>query len=513
MNRIVYQNIHLGGLADSMYSGPANSVAELVGFNIHGEPGILKNNQALVLDNDNPVASYIGTSEQNISLSEPIIKILTCSDGNTYLLGGTNGLVYKRDNTGNYYQVTSSPIGKIFDAIEFDGYIYYAYNASGTAKLGRVGVGAGTGGMTNWQNSGTGARTDAWATFVNNDQNYHPMIILNDVLYIGDGKYIAQVDGGVFSTDALTLPTTFRTKCLGKYLTDLLAGTFIGSGLSQISYNLRADIFRWNTWSVSFTNDDDSVSEVGVNSFLRTDGVILASAGIKGNIYSYNGTQLSQFKKIPGDYLDASPTTIYPNAILNFYGLPLFGFSGSSPNGALINPPPCGIYSLGGHDRNYPKVLNLEWLISNGQTAGVTINAVGVVNGCDSSHGGPTMLVAWSYNNGSNTVFGIDRLAPSTKVATAHFTTRVINVARGDNKALSGFVAYRSLPDGCAINIYYKAKYATSWTPATIVPDTNRNIIKINTKLPEATAIQIKVESVASGNTSPEIESAEFDFE
>jgi len=37
------------------------------------------------------------------------------------------------------------------------------------------------------------------------------------------------------------------------------------------------------------------------------------------------------------------------------FGLPLFGFSNISGN-----PTTQAVYSLGGYDRNYPKVLNLE---------------------------------------------------------------------------------------------------------------------------------------------------------
>jgi len=43
---ITITNQVLGGIADTIYLGLKDSVAMMVGFNIHEEPGVLKVNQA-----------------------------------------------------------------------------------------------------------------------------------------------------------------------------------------------------------------------------------------------------------------------------------------------------------------------------------------------------------------------------------------------------------------------------------------------------------------------------------
>jgi hypothetical protein len=90
-------------------------------------------------------------------------------------------------------------------------------------------------------------------------------------------------------------------------------------------------------------------------------------------------------------------------------------------------------------------------------------------------------------------------------------------VARNDSKALSGYVAYRSLPNDSSIKIYYKANYATTWTEATTVVDAIRKTVYLKEALPEACTVEVKVESnAATGanvNNAPEIEMAEFQFE
>lgn len=470
MNNISIKNLNLGGISDSLFQGQENSVAECVGFDLHGEPGILKNNQKL-------------TKESGATVDDLVKVILPCSDGNTYLFGSTNGKIWKRTAAGVYsLEATAAPAAGgvgILDAYEYQGYIYYAMES----RLGRVAVGS----PTSWA-----GRNDSWATFTNTDADFHPMFEQNQVLYIGDKNYVAQVDAGTFSANALDIKTPLRIKSLGGILTDLLIGTFVNV------YKVATEIFRWNTWSVSFSSSDP-IPEIGINSFLATDNYNLVSAGRKGRIYFYNGAQLEPFKKIPGDWSGTNEALIHPNASCNMNGLPLFGLSNISGN-----PAKQGVYSLGGYDRNYPKVLNLEWLISTGNSSGIDIGAIELV--------GTVLLVSWKDTTGGTT-YGIDKLDLTAKVASAYFSTRIINSARNDSKTLSGYVAYRSLPTGATIKIYYKTNYAAAWTEATTVVDTIRKTVYLKETFPEANAIEIKVESNANGNNAPEIELAEFLFQ
>jgi len=474
MNDIILKDLNLGGLADSAYQGQANSMAEIVGFDIHSEPGILKNNQKL-------------TKESGATVDDLAKVILPCSDGNTYLFGSTNGKIWKRTNLGVYsLAATASPAtgsDGIIDAWEYQGYIYYTMQS----RLGRVAVGS----PTAW-----GGKDDNWATFTNTDSDFHPLQEVNQVLYIGDGKDLAQVDAGTFSASALDIASPLRIKSLGKILTDILLGTFVNV------YRVATEILRWNTWSISFSVSDE-VPEIGINCFLKTDNFSLVNAGTKGNFYLYNGSQLENHKRIPGDWTGTKEAWVHPNASCNMFGLPLFGLSNVSGN-----PAKQGVYSLGGYDHNYPKVFNLEWLISTGNLSGIDIGAIKLV--------GTVLLVSWKDTTGGTT-YGVDKLDLTAKVTSAYYATRVINVARNDSKTLSGYVGYRSLPNDSSIKIYYKVNYAAAWVEAATIVDTIRKTVYLEKALPEANTIEIKVESnAATGvnvNKAPEIELSEFKFE
>jgi hypothetical protein len=550
MNIITLKDFNLGGISDSSLQGPVGSVAEMIGCDIHSEPGFLKVNQKL-------------TKESDGVIDDLVRAIVPCSDGLTYLFGSTNGKIWKRTSAGVYsYVATVAPAAGavgILSAYEYQGYIYYAMQS----RLGRVAVGT----PTDW----TG-RNDSFATFTNTDADFHPMREVNQVLYIGDAHYVAQVNAGTFSANALDIKTPLRVKALGTILTDLVLGTFVSV------VKVATEILRWNTWSGSYSVAD-SIPETGINSFLDTDNMILVNAGRKGNIYSYDGQSLSTFKRIPGNWAGSGAAIVHPSATINQSGLPLFGLSNVSGN-----PAKQGVYSLGNYDRNYPMVLNLEWLISRGTyenidigclelvetdllvswqekaTITMTIADPGVVTfaGHQLSDGDPikftttgalptgvtagTVYYAKSITSGtihlydtaahaiaggstgrvvtSGTqsgvhtaiVFGVDVLDTSAKVPSASLVTKAINFVRNEGKRFGGFVGYRSLPEGTSIKIYQKANWATEWTEIGTRVDSINKIVECETAMPVGSVVQVKVELNASGNLAPEVDVVELSF-
>lgn len=471
MQKIQIKNINLGGIADSNYMGGASSVADMVGLDIHSEVGIIKVNQAL-------------TKESGATVDDFVKAGVTCSDGNSYLFGSTLGKVWKRTSTGTYsLEATVAPaVGAlgILEAKEYQGYIYYATQN----RLGRWQIG------TAWS-----TRNDNWGTFTNGDADWHPMIEINLVLYIGDKNLVAQVDAGVFSADALDLPfpTETRIKCLGEMGTDILIGTYINS------YIVKTKIYRWNTWSVSFTNSD-WIPEVGINAFIQTDNFVIVNAGTKGNLYLYDGSTLEPYKQIKGNWTGTTnKAQVHPNATLNFNGLPLFGFSNISGN-----PSTLGVYSLGRANRNYPYVLNCEQGLSNGHLSNVEIGAIMGV--------GDIYLVTWKDTT-TGTVYGVDKLDLTLKYPSAYLTTRVIMVDRIQLLTYKTIdVAYRLLPalTGFTLSAKVNNGTMTAVSSGEVTDDTQRNILSSDIDINDATTLQVKVAFNTSVNLAPEVELIEI---
>lgn len=448
------RDFNLGGLSDSKYQGLANSMYAMVGLDLHSEPGIIKVQQKLSKDSGTTIDCLVKA-------------MVACSDGNTYLFGSTNGKIWKRTSAGTYSLEATSSEAAVLNAIEFDGYIYYASDN----KLGRWQLG------TAWS-----TRNDTWATFTKADTAYKPMKIKNGILYIGDGNLVAQVDEThTFVADALDLPAEHRVRALGELSTELLIGTFIADNVSSCR------LFRWDTWSVSWSYDDD-VPEVGINAFIPMDNATIVQAGTKGNIYYYDNSSLQQFKRLSGDWSGTNKAIVHSEAVASFKGLPLFGLSNSSGDPTLQ-----GVYSFGSWASNYPKVLNLEYVISQAKLAAIEIGAITSI--------GDNILVSWK----DGTTYGVDKIDTSNKYASAYMETRIINTERENLKQFGIKVYYRSLPASTAVVVKASVN-GGAYATLTTVTDTDRKMIYTADKLTEANYVQFKLEFTVNTNDAPEIE-------
>lgn len=459
---IKIENLNFGGIADSDYLGNQSSVAEMVGLDIHSEPGVIKLNQAL-------------TKESGTTVDEFVKDVVPCSDGKTYLFSSTSGKIWSRASNGTYtLEATAAPAAgsaAILGAMEYQGYIYYAMQS----RLGRWQIG------TAWS-----GRNDSWATFTNTDASFHPMKVVNGVLYIGDAHFVAQVDAGTFTANALDIKQPLRIKSLGRIDTDLLLGTYVNDNVN------RSSIIRWNTWSVSYSVEDE-IPEVGVNAFLDTDNMVIVSAGTKGNLYVYDGSTLEQVKTIKGDY-GSSKVTVHQGAVWNFNGLPLFGLSQVSGTGVNL-----GVYSYGSSGRGYPVVLNLEYKISPNVLTGIEIGAIAPISA-------DQFIVSWKHG----TTYGVDALDLTAKQSSGYFTTRVFQIDRVMQSMYGRTtVAYKSLPSGSSITIGSKVNHGTMTDHAADehITDTDRHTRYVKTDVGKASTLQQRVTLTPNGNNSPEIES------
>jgi hypothetical protein len=332
-NVIPIQDFNLGGLADSKWSGIKNSLYRFIGFDPHSVPGILRTAQKL-------------TKDSGVTVTEYCKARVASSNGCTYWFSSVSGKIWERTSAGVWslvYTMTAGAGGvAILGAYEYENYIYIA-TESRLHRISSTYMGA-----TDW----SAQMALNWATFTKTDALYHPMVEQNLILFIGDGNQIAQVDGSTFTANALDIKAPLRVKSLGKMGTDLLIGTWVSNNITKTT------IYRWNTWSVSFTVSDE-IDEVGINAFLEADNGVYVQAGLAGNIYIYDGEKLELYKKITGDYLPTKQAIVNPAAVANLEGQILFGVSNVTGN-------PCdqGVYRIGKNSRNYPYIMDLPYPIS-----------------------------------------------------------------------------------------------------------------------------------------------------
>ena len=473
-NQINISGWNNGGISDSRWSGLSDSLYRMVGVDPHSEPAVLKAEQKLKKDSGSIVTELV--KYQVVS-----------TNGRTYHFSSESGKIWERTSTGTWSLVhtTTPSVGeaKCLGAIEFNGYIIWATQS----KLHRI-LATNAEGAEEWAAN----VEEDWQTFSRTNAFFHPMMEQNLNLYIGDSNYLAEwnADDGVFTPDALDLESCYNIKCLAKIGTDLAIGTKINDTVAKSS------IFRWNTWSVSFTTSDE-VNEVGINAFIQADNFLYVSAGHSGNIYSYDGERLELYRKIQGSYSPAATCHVNPDATTVLDNQVLVGVSNRTGNPCLS-----GVYRIGRHSRNYSWIMDLAYPISlrNGSnlvTSDVEIGSIVTL--------GQQILVSWK----SGTSCGVDILDPDNKLDGAYIETRVMRPDRLTHSTFQKFtMAYNSLPESTGLTLYYDKNYAGSYTTPTSsqVVDTDRKIITLEEGI-EATALQLKVVFTCSSNSTPSLES------
>jgi len=464
-NKVFINSINLGGISESKYQGRANSVAKSVGIDLHTIPGIIQANWKLKKDSG--------------VLVDALVKaIVVSTDGNTYFFSSTSGKVWRRTSAGTwslvYTTVPASGDTGTLGAMEYGDYIYWASEN----YIHRIAVAD----TADW----TTNAVPNWQLLPITDDLYHPMVIIDSTLWLGDGYQVHQIDDGTYTANALDIISSQRIRCLGVLDYQLLVGTVVDDNINK------STLYRWNRWSDSW-NMEDEIQEVGLNALIPMDNYVMPQCGFNSNVYNYDGNVLTLATQVPGTYTNVNYTTVNPNAVAYFNGKPLFGLSrGASATGDPVEE---GVYSYATRNPTlYPRILNLEYVISQDKTVNVEIGAIKQL--------GNLIFVSWK----EDTNYGVDILDVANRYSGAYIESRVIFADRSVPEVYSKIsVGYVELPASTDIKIYTKQNYADSWTEQTTITDTIRQLVYTESQV-DCFAYEVKIELTCSGTSTPIID-------
>lgn len=262
--------------------------------------------------------------------------VLTKSDAQTQIIrqeikdicvnpNSTNGEVYFLGTSGDLYQInnmTTEAFNNNFDGsnhyykaitsassthklIIYNSLLLYAYNTSTKAYLGSYDL------------SSTFADTYKELQ-ASGPSNYHPMVIWNENLWIGCGRYVAKLATATLTAQALDLGVGWEITSL------FTSNNYIGicafrSAGGNISRNNECRIFLWDGVSTTFSY-----------SILVDDNFVTASRSNNGDIfiwsygrdsvpamYQLNGTGLTKLRRLKTNIAGSSKsmTELFDNAV------------------------------------------------------------------------------------------------------------------------------------------------------------------------------------------------------
>lgn len=463
--QILLQSTFSGGLSSGSKKGLAGSFRWGQGIDIYSDPDVLKISPKSTKDSGTTIVDL------------PLFSCTNTVNANIYFFGNA-GKVYKRTSAGVWSVITTNTNAQ--GAGFFAGTNKIYFTDSNTEYI-----------LDPSNDSIAGGRSL-------NSANFHPVEAFLDKVFIGNGRELISTDASAINYDSatvgggITVEYNYTIKCL-KNIGDWL---FIGCESSNSS---NAKYYLWDGISEDYNYGKTLKGEDGINAVeVSDDGTVLILAGKQGHIYQLTGLDntLTNLKTIPRIEKNKTIET-YPQAICNYQGGIRFGLSTGTSETAER-----GIYSYRSSDKNYPKVLNLDYAISTETTTGTTLQI-----GCLLSANTNDLYIGW--RDGSS--YGVDKIDGSGVQPTAIFESLIHDAGEPFRvKHYSNFkiTLAKALASGEVITLYYKADRG-SWTSIGTIDYSVDGAVLFKRFKPDIKAreLEIKLAFANSSTTAPEIDS------
>jgi len=338
---------------------------------------------------------------------------------------------------------------------------------------------------------------DDFQAFTDTTANdWRPMKVFGPAggLCIGDGRYIAVMDydNVTYAATQLTLPLDTKVKCLEVYNDYLVIGTYKGASINDDNIST---IYFWDGTSPTYNYQID-LNESGIHALLATSNGLLIQAGIRGNLYLYNGGMPVLIKRIP-TYIKNGTTynEIYPGAVTNYNGMALIGGPGSRTDTTSVT----GIWSWGTINKNYPNVLNLDYLMSTGTKTATTANITAVQAINDTK-----LYFAWK----DNTTYGIDLVGTTTPVTTCTYESLSFDAGKAftQKNFKSFFLNFGKMATGETITLKYRKDTETSWTTIGVISSTGEDFYEFDYGM-KCRSLQVQIILSGTNSTLPKLAS------
>jgi hypothetical protein len=401
-----------------------------------------------------------------------------CQFGTDIFCYAGNGHIYKKETPWTD-ENTNTQTGVGNGMAVMGTILYYAADA----KLGKRTAG--------------GVYTDNFQTFTGGATNaWHPMKLFSPAggLCIGDGRYIATMDydGVTFTATDLTLPLNTVVKCLEVFGDYLVIGTYEGTNVYD---NNIATLYFWDGTSSSY-NFKLELNESGIHALQNTPNGLMIVAGVRGNVYMYNGGSLVKIFRLPTFARTGSTyNEVYPGAIAQNGGVALIGVAGAKTDTASKT----GVFSWGTFNKNYPNVPNLDYFISTATKSGTTclIGAVSVIND-------NTIYIGW--RDGAS--YGVDLVSTSDQVSTCLMQTLYFSgkTAFTEKMFKQFYMTFSSLRTGESITLSYRKDSESSFTTIGVINSVGEDFVRFDYSI-KARSIQFQITLAGTNNTLPSVDS------
>lgn len=288
------------------------------------------------------------------------------------------------------------------------------------------------------------------------DTDFHPMVVLEDTLIIGNERYIATWNQVEYEPNQIVLDPGFQVRAIAKFEEFVVIGAIKGSTVSDSE---EARLYFWDgiiaSTVVSYNYYID-VSVGTVNALHNSKGRLLGVYGNRGSIYL--GTdQLENIIHEAPKLTRGKKVEVYPGGITEYDGRTLIGYAGSTDDGTGLEQ---GVYEFGKQQAYLPDSFGFPYTISTGTTQATTVQ-IGMVKAF-----GTDLYIGWR----DDSTYGVDKVSFSSNgYASGSWESLIFDAGETDDDLLPEIltITFEPLTTGQSVTPKYKLDRASSWTTGT----------------------------------------------
>lgn len=329
------------------------------------------------------------------------------------------------------------------------------------------------------------------------DADYHPAVVIEDLLVIGNERYLATFNQATYDPCRVAFDPGFVVRNVLKNEEYIIAECYKGATPLDAE---EAKRYYWDGIQPSF-NFSEPISVGAPNASTFTKGEDFVGVyGFRGTLYDgKSGRDLTHEipKLTKGKYIE-----VYPGAIANYENRVLIGYAGLTDDTAGVE---LGVYEYGGQSSETPVGLNFPFVISTGSTQG-TNQKIGLVKVI-----GKDIYIGWR----DNTTYGIDKVTLGDQAATSGLYESLIFDNSDPDKDKLAFklkATFIALAANESVTLAYQINRSGSFTSGSAVTTTGATEAEllINKRFKE---IELKFTMASSGGTFPKLKTIEFEFD
>lgn len=293
---------------------------------------------------------------------------------------------------------------------------------------------------------------------------FHPMVVVEDKLIIGNDQYLAVFDQATYKPNKVLLERGFKVRSITRVNEYIVVSCYKGASVDEAEESRN---FYWDTIAPSWNFYSDTTSIGPANALTNSGDVLRGIYGNRGGLYDGDSPAIKVFEQIP-KLLRGKVLNIFPGAIADLDGITLIGISGSTDDSSGLEQ---GIYAYGSENTVIGEALTLLHLISTETTQGTSLK-IGFVKVF-----GDDIYFSWRDDSS----YGVDKISPDANAATSGVYESLI-FDNGDADKSKLFIhqisTFESLASGESITNKSKLERASSFTAGTAANTTGDRRVK-----------------------------------